>query len=238
MAFDAAYQGASGGEPRQKEDPNSRSTDVSFAVDYLQSLPYVDADNIAGLGVCAGGGYTLEAAKRDHRIKAVVTISGADYGAVLRRGWEGHGDPTSATGLLNAVAQSRKAEAMGTKPAMAQYIPEKLEDIVLAELKEGHEYYKTPRCMHPNSQGNMTFSSLANIVAFDTTANLSALLMQPTLMIAGSKAGTLWISKEWNNLIKGKKQLVQIEGASHFDLYDRKAEEVTKAIIPFLKEYL
>lgn len=39
LAFDASFQGASGGEPRFIEDPSIRVSDIRFAIDYLVSLP-------------------------------------------------------------------------------------------------------------------------------------------------------------------------------------------------------
>lgn len=44
IAFDAGFQGASGGEPRFIENPEFRVSDFRAAVDYLQTLPYVDPD--------------------------------------------------------------------------------------------------------------------------------------------------------------------------------------------------
>ena len=69
LVHDASFQGASGGTPRFIEDPAIRVSDIRFAIDYLQSLPYVDAGRIGAIGVCGGGAYTVHAAITDHRIR-------------------------------------------------------------------------------------------------------------------------------------------------------------------------
>lgn len=81
IAFDASFQGDSGGEPRFREDPAERVEDFRRVVDYLVTLPYVDADRIGVLGVCGGGGYALNAALTEKRFKAVVSVTGVNYGA-------------------------------------------------------------------------------------------------------------------------------------------------------------
>ncbi|WP_410687760.1 alpha/beta hydrolase [Avibacterium paragallinarum] len=52
IAADAAYQGASGGEPRQTDKPFNRINDVHGMVDFLESFKGVDTNNIGALGIC------------------------------------------------------------------------------------------------------------------------------------------------------------------------------------------
>lgn len=75
VAADAAYQGASTGEPCQTDKPAHRINDVHATVDFLESYPGVDTDRIGALGICGGGGYTFAAAQSDKRLKAVATVS-------------------------------------------------------------------------------------------------------------------------------------------------------------------
>ena len=89
IAYDASYQGESGGEPRQLENPYIRTEDVSAVIDYLTTLSYVDNTRIGAMGICAGAGYTANAAIQDRRIKAKTVMASTSLRAVPRSGASG-----------------------------------------------------------------------------------------------------------------------------------------------------
>ena len=63
LAIDLPFWGESGGSPRQAVKPTLYSDAFSSAVDYLSHHSDIDPQNIAVLGICASGGYVLDAAK-------------------------------------------------------------------------------------------------------------------------------------------------------------------------------
>ncbi|MCT7372300.1 alpha/beta hydrolase [Mycolicibacterium llatzerense] len=221
LAFDASYQGESGGEPHFLEDPSARVEDIRAAVDYLQSLPYVDLERVGVWGVCAGGGYAVNAAFTDHRIKAVGTVSAVNIGAAWRRGWYGTGADSDAVATLQAAAAQRTAEATGDEAAYAPYVPTELGEGVPYDLVQAHDYYLTPRAQHPNAQNKYLMAkSLDKIVAYDAFHLVEHLLTQPILLIAGAEAGSLWSSAELHSRVRSAKKLVVVDGATHMDFYD------------------
>jgi fermentation-respiration switch protein FrsA (DUF1100 family) len=108
IAFDAAYQGESEGEPRGPEDPAHRVEDLKAAVSFLTTRDEVNTDQIGVLGICASGGYALTATATDHRIKAVATVSAVD---IARQGADGTQDPAVFQGMLDAAAAARTEQA-------------------------------------------------------------------------------------------------------------------------------
>ncbi|MFI6502979.1 alpha/beta hydrolase [Nonomuraea typhae] len=222
LAFDASFQGDSGGEPHHLEDPYARVEDVHAAVDHLQTLGYVDAERIGALGICAGAGYTVNAAMTDYRIKALTTVSAVNIGTSFRRGWYGTDSDAAAVPTLQALAQQRTAEtAAGADPAYLPYVPTEPDDNTPRDLVEAGDYYLTPRAQHPNAKNKFLFTrSVSRIFTFDAFHMVEDLLTQPVLIVAGSEAGSLWMSTELHGRARSPKQLVVVEGGTHMDFYD------------------
>lgn len=224
LAFDAAYQGESGGEPRGLEDPAHRVEDLKSAVSFLTTRPEVDPARIGALGICASGGYALTATAGDHRVKAVATVSGVDIARHFRLGADGTQDPAVYQGLLDLAAQARTARARGEDPGALPLFPDTIEQARERGGEygaEGFEYYRTPRAHHPRSATTLDWISVDKMAAFDAFASVRLIGPRPLLVIAGTRAVTAWMSVEAFQRAVGPKTFVWVEGASHNDLYDK-----------------
>lgn len=236
IAFDASYQGESTGEPRQLENPHIRTEDVSAVIDYLTTLPYVDAERIGGMGVCAGGGYTANAAINDRRIKAVGTVSAVNIGSMFRNGWDNSVRSSDAIPYLQAGSNARSADAGGSEFATMPLAPLRKEDAPNQELEEAWEYYHTPRCEHPNAPGYATARSLNQIITYDAFNMAETFLTQPLQIVAGSQAGSKWMSDDlYRRAASADKQFHVVDGANHMQLYDvpKYVAEAVSVLAPF-----
>ncbi|KAH6665314.1 Alpha/Beta hydrolase protein [Plectosphaerella plurivora] len=232
LVYDSTYQGASGGEPRLLEDPATRVEDARCAADFLTTQPFVDTDRMGVYGICAGGGYALAVAQTERRFKAIAGVSATPMGEAARAFFGAPIPPAEQIKTLEAVAAQRTAEANGAAPVYIPFVPEKLEDIneqTPTMLREGYDYYRTPRGAHPNSKGLFLMSSMDKMFAFSTFPLIPTLLTQPLLLIAGSEADTKVYSDQAYALAEGPKELFVVEGATHIALYD-KPEYMSKAV--------
>lgn len=244
VAFDASFQGASGGEPRFLEDPAQRVEDFSRVVDHLVTQPYVDAERIGVLGICGGGGYTLAAAKTEKRFKAVVSVTGANFGRVQREMAQQSGGLRAA---LESIAQQRTAEIRGAEKAVTSMLPETAEQAQQVgdiDIVEAFDYYRTDRARSENGCVLFEVAHGTAALGWDAFHLAEELLDQPLLVIIGDKQGAFGAYRDGHEIHQRAgsedKQLLELPDVSHYDLYDQPqgAGEALKTIVPFFDSRL
>ncbi|ELB2748719.1 alpha/beta hydrolase [Vibrio alginolyticus] len=226
IAFDASFQGESGGLPRYVEDPSQRVEDISRVIDYAVTLPYVDENRIGGLGICGGGGYMINSALTEKRLKAVVGITPVNLGRLFREGFSMY-DPIAN---LEAMAAQRTAEARGSELKIDELLPPNIEfakenGLTERDVFEATEYYKTSRGQTEGGATRMLFSHAQKTLSWDAFAFAEMLLTQPVMAVVGQKVGAFGAYRDGQEIygrsVQSKdRQLVNLENWSHYELYD------------------
>jgi uncharacterized protein len=223
LAYDASYQGESGGEPRLMEVPAQRLDDISCAIDFLVKQSQVDVERIGSLGICAGGSYALCNAQTELRVKAVAAVSTFNLGEARREAM-GTLSYEERINRLKDASEQRSREARGEPVRLVPVVPDTLDAFTAstpALYREGYEYYRTARAAHPNSPNRYAFSSLPLQMAYFPFDQLETISPRPLLVIAGSNADTLFWSEEVHQKAKEPKELYVVDGATHIDMYDK-----------------
>lgn len=221
ITADAAYQGASGGLPRNIDKPANRIEDIHGMADFISQYPGADTERLGLLGICGGGGYSLAAAQTDKRFKSVATLSMFNSGIVRRNGYI-NSQVDTIQARLKQASDARAQEARGGEiiyTANTKLTDEQIAKLPFDLYREGFAYYGKTHA-HPNSTFKYTMSSLLDLMRFDATSSID-LINQPLLLIAGSKADSLYMTESaYEKAVNAeKKELFLIDGATHIQTY-------------------
>jgi len=233
IAFDPSFTGESGGAVRDTADPAINSEDFSAAVDYLSCREDVDADKISIIGICGWGGFALNTAAMDTRIKATVTSTMYDMTRVSAFGYFDSNDENARYAMKEQLAAARTADYKSgsySKPDMSA-APQSTEEP--PQFVKDYMAYYAPgigRAFHERavnfSRGwvNTSTWNLINMPILQYTKEIR----NAVLMIHGEKAHSCYFSKDaFTNMTTGEgekwaanKELLIIPDAVHTDLYD------------------
>ena len=131
--------------------------------------------------------------------------------------------------------------ASGSEIVTFPLAPARKKDALDQDLLEAWEYYHTDRCQYPTAPGFGTSRSLMQIITYDAFNFAEVFLTQPLLIVAGSKAGSKWMSGDlYKRAASTNKNFHVVEGANHMSLYDapQYVDEAVSVLAPFFKENL
>lgn len=232
IAFDPSYYGESGGTPRNLTSPEISTEDFSAAVDYLSVRKDVDAQRIGILGICGWGGFALNAAANDPRIKATVTSTMYDMSRVNANGYFDKMTVDDRYELRKKLSEQRTEDYLAGNyerdGGVVNLVPE---DAPLF-VKQYHDYYKTERGYHRRSPNSNDGINKTATLAFINMPILSYIeeIRSAVLLVHGEQAHSRYFSEDAFKRLKGEnKEILIIPGANHTDLYDN------ENVIPFNK---
>lgn len=241
LAFDPSYTGESGGEPRNVASPDINTEDFSAAVDFLSNREDVNPERIGILGICGFGGFGLNAAAMDTRIKATVASTMYDMTRVSARGYFDSMDENARYELKQTLNKQRTEDFKNGTYAKAAGLPDKLTGEEPQFVKDYYGYYKTKRGFHErsiNSNGNWNTTSTLSLINMPILA-YSDEIKSAVLIVHGEKAHSRYFGEDAFKKLKGdNKELLIVDGANHVDLYDNLEKIPFDKIEAFYKEYL
>ncbi|MGB3356270.1 MAG: alpha/beta hydrolase [Mycobacterium sp.] len=246
VASDPAFQGQSGGQPRDLEDPYARADDIRYAVDHLIGQNHVDEARIGILGICAGGGYAVHTAMTDHRLRAVATVVPVNIGRAFRDA--ATATPDGVASALDSVAQQRTVAARGGEEVRAHWLPDSPEQAVAQgisdpDVLDAIRFYRTSRGFNMHSTNRRLSRSDALLLGFDVFHLADTLLTQPLQVIVGGRVGTTGSYTDGMALAEAApntQDVLVIDGAGHYDLYDDPAyvDQAVRQLGTFFTEHL
>ena len=241
IAFDPSFTGESGGQPRSVASPDINTEDFSAAVDYLFTRDDVDPERIGILGICGFGGFAINAAAMDTRIKATVASTMYDICRGTANGYFDANDNADARYEMRKQLNAQRTEDYRNGTYKRTVMNPQPADDAPQFMKDYYDYYKTKRGYHSRS--------INSGLGWNVTSSLSLLNMpilaysdeirSAVLVVHGENAHSRYFGEDAFKKLKGdNKELYIVPGASHTDLYDNLEKIPFDKIVEFFRTYL
>ena len=241
IAFDPSFTGESGGQPRSVASPDINTEDFSAAVDYLSTRHDVDAERIGILGICGFGGFAINAAAMDTRIKATVASTMYDISRNSANGYFDANDNADARYEMRKQMNAQRTEDYRSGTYKRTIMNPKPADDAPQFMKDYYNYYKTRRGYHPRSINSGLGWNVTSSLSFINMPILSYAdeIRSAVLIVHGEKAHSRYFGEDAFKKLRGdNKELLIVPGAVHTDLYDDLDKIPFDKIEQFFREYL
>ena len=241
IAFDPSYTGESGGQPRNVASPDINTEDFQAAVDFLSLQDNVDADKISILGICGFGGFAVNAAAIDTRVKATVAVTMYDMCRVTANGYFDSMSAKARYELRKSLNAQRTEDYKTGTYKRAGGVVDPLPADAPFFVKDYYDYYKTSRGYHKrslNSNDGWNATSSLSFLNMPILAYASE-IKSAVMLVHGEKAHSYYFSKDAFAKLKGtNKKFLTIPNAVHTDLYDKLDVIPFDKIEKFIREYI
>ena len=255
IAFDPSFTGESGGTPRFVASPDINTEDFCAAIDFLSTLPNVDANRIGVIGICGWGSMALNAAAIDTRIKATAAMTMYDMSRVTANGYFDY-EKDAATLAAERQTNRENLNRQRTEDyrnkiyARAGGVPDDVSNMPQF-VKDYYAYYKTVRGYHKRSLNSNAGWNTTSALSFMNMPLLSYIseIKNPVLIVHGQDAHSRYFSetafenmtgtkRAGDDTVAGNKELLIIPAANHTDLYDKLDKIPFDKLEKFFKQYL
>ena len=214
LVFDFRNWGESEGDNRSFENPANKTEDIVAAASYLATRQEVDANKIAGLGICASSGYMAGAAAQSEDIKSVALVAPWLHDKELVN--EIYGGEES---VQNLIQTSREAEAKYQASGEISTVPAASNTNENAVMYQA-EYYTDPeRGAIPEYENEFNLASWEGWLTYDAIA-IADNLEDPVLIVHSEEAAIPQGAKEFYSRLPGEKEQLWLEETTQFDFYD------------------
>jgi fermentation-respiration switch protein FrsA (DUF1100 family) len=238
LVLDHRHFGESEGEPRQHEDPAKKLEDFKNAISFISSLKGIDRERIGACGISMGGGYMLQLAAFDRRIKAVsIVASGLNLADTLL-------EMLGKEGFVNFLKEFNNARQRHYDTGEVQYIPAVATDNKPAAMigDEPFEYYGTSRAWSPGWVNRYTTESIENLMSYNAIPYARHVYPTPLLIVHGKndKYCLPKFAQEVYDLADEPKEILWLDTSNHIDLYDNEkyVGPAISKIVEWFNKYL